>query len=105
MERVKITLWEGRGGSIRDMQECTLPPMAVTLFWILSLNKESCAYELKWEQIKRQGELITGTRNALHYKTRDGNKELGLHSLWFHCVVDYVGPALCHPSIPQHILG
>lgn len=53
-ERVKITLWEGREGSIRDMQECTLPQVAVTLFWTLSLNKESCAHELKWEQIKRQ---------------------------------------------------
>lgn len=49
--------------------------------WTPRLNREACAHEPRWEQIKRRRKLTTGTLNPLDYEAGDRNKDLVLHPL------------------------
>ena len=53
------------------------------------------------EQINRWSKLNTGAMNSLDDKAGGRNKELVLHSLWFHCVFDSTRPGLGHLSHPH----
>ena len=81
--------------------------------WTPNLNREICAHESKWEQIKRWSKLTTGAMNSLDGKARDRNKELVLHSLWFHWCVwlhetwirsPFPSPPTSHPSFTSTLL-